>query len=288
MSAPTDDTIWATDATAEIAEPSSGEKQVGWVHGNKPPAHWFNWWMRAVYRWITYYGTKDAADGIVGLDANKTATIAGGASASGPTLAVTALGTDVDAVQAQGHGTGSGLLGAATSTSGSAGVKGAGNGTGTYGGRFQGGSGAGLAMRLEKGSTATDALKMDGNVDMSAAANPAVTDGFSNRLTPKNIPKAFVTFTGNGASAPTVNDGFNIASVTRNSNSAVTIAFGTALANANYAVNVNIVEASGIHHSHWSYGTKSTSAFQIETLDNADSPITNSGLVFWITFFGQQ
>jgi hypothetical protein len=90
--APTDNTQWATDGAAEIAEPSLGQKQDGWDVSDKPPAGWLNWWMRAVYRWVFYYGTKDTAGGVVGL--HDTDNRAQWAAASGTALTVTGAGSE--------------------------------------------------------------------------------------------------------------------------------------------------------------------------------------------------
>lgn len=54
MAQPTEDIEWATDGGADIVEPSSGEKEIGWVAGDKPSAGWFNWWMNGVYKWKEY------------------------------------------------------------------------------------------------------------------------------------------------------------------------------------------------------------------------------------------
>jgi hypothetical protein len=67
MSAPTDDTSWATDddyaagsdpwdGTATKVEPSSGRKASGFEPNQKPTAQEMNWWMHAVYLWIAYIG----------------------------------------------------------------------------------------------------------------------------------------------------------------------------------------------------------------------------------------
>lgn len=78
-----------------------------------------------------------------------------------------------------------------------------------------------------------------GNSAMSGS-NPASTAGFSNTLTPLNLPKAFATFTGTGTSATqTVSGGFNIASIVLANSGGVghfTVTFATAMGSANYVI----------------------------------------------------
>lgn len=45
---PPEDPLWATDSGATL-EPALGQKQPGWVIGQKPPARWQNWWQKNVY-----------------------------------------------------------------------------------------------------------------------------------------------------------------------------------------------------------------------------------------------
>lgn len=249
MAAPTDSTEWATSAGAEISEPSTGQKQTGWTHGTKPPAHWFNWWMRAVYRWIAYYGTKDAANGLVGLDANAAAAIAAASGASGAALTVTTSKSNGTAISGTGNGTGVGLTGVGGGSSGTgvSGTGGAGNGRGVAGvgtgsqsgvegtggptdgtgvkgiggatngiGVYGDGSGTGVGGYFDgagSGAAASDdAVELAQNLKLSGT-NPTSTTGFSNRLTKSSLPKAWGTITTDGAGGATVNSGFNIASV---------------------------------------------------------------------------
>lgn len=50
---PTNIAEWATGA-APIVEPSTPQKQAGWPVDYKPPAQWFNWWMKLVHLWIVW------------------------------------------------------------------------------------------------------------------------------------------------------------------------------------------------------------------------------------------
>jgi hypothetical protein len=52
---------WASDdGTADIAEPLSGEKDLGWADAEEPPAPYMNWLQRNVYEWQQYL--EDATD----------------------------------------------------------------------------------------------------------------------------------------------------------------------------------------------------------------------------------
>ncbi|MFZ5440448.1 MAG: hypothetical protein ACOZQL_10590 [Myxococcota bacterium] len=53
MPKPTNLAEWGTGA-APITEPLLAEKQAGWAVSTKPPAQWFNWWMKLVHLWIVW------------------------------------------------------------------------------------------------------------------------------------------------------------------------------------------------------------------------------------------
>lgn len=50
---PTNLAEWATGA-APIVEPSLPQKQAGWPVDYKPPAQWFNWWMKLLHQWVLW------------------------------------------------------------------------------------------------------------------------------------------------------------------------------------------------------------------------------------------
>lgn len=45
--------LWAT-VGADVAEPTTGRKQLGWVHGESPTAQEMNWLDNLVYQWLLY------------------------------------------------------------------------------------------------------------------------------------------------------------------------------------------------------------------------------------------
>jgi len=54
MAAPTSSVDWATDGGAEVSEPSAPQKATGFVHAEKPPAHWINWILKNLDEWIKW------------------------------------------------------------------------------------------------------------------------------------------------------------------------------------------------------------------------------------------
>lgn len=45
---------WADDGAADIVEPNSGKKDIGWVGGERPPAQFFNWLLNLIYQWLLF------------------------------------------------------------------------------------------------------------------------------------------------------------------------------------------------------------------------------------------
>lgn len=45
--------LWATTG-ADVAEPTTGRKQLGWVHGESPTAQEMNWLDNLIYQWLLY------------------------------------------------------------------------------------------------------------------------------------------------------------------------------------------------------------------------------------------
>ena len=59
---------WATDGAADVTEPPTQRKELGWIAGLIPPAGYWNWWMNLVGDWLTFletapqvYSTLEAA-----------------------------------------------------------------------------------------------------------------------------------------------------------------------------------------------------------------------------------
>lgn len=46
--------IFTADSEAQITEPSAGQKDVGWIPGQRPPAQYFNWLFWLIYRWLIW------------------------------------------------------------------------------------------------------------------------------------------------------------------------------------------------------------------------------------------
>jgi hypothetical protein len=63
---PSDLPEWASGAEADITEPSSGKKSLGWVLGEFPPHNVFNWIQNLFYQWIAFlqnYSANHRHDG---------------------------------------------------------------------------------------------------------------------------------------------------------------------------------------------------------------------------------
>jgi hypothetical protein len=121
-------------------------------------------------------------------------------------------------------------------------------------------------------------------MNFSPAVNPNKDEGFSNVLTPSNTPKAWanITTSGTGTNAATVNAGFNVASATVTSATAMTITLATALSGsyAYCAPFVNINTGSGDSFCRASCSAASTISVSctnpFSTVDLDDTVVTLS------------
>lgn len=178
-------------------------------------------------------------------------------------LTVTQSAANATAIYATGNGSGTGgyFVGGSAAGWGINTFGGAGGGVGIIATGVGGGSGGnffgdttGLGVdvtggasaaggRFRNGTAATGGTRKDaiiaynGDLDMSGVAYPTSTTGLTNRLTPANIPKAWVNVT---TGTPTVNAGFNIASATEPGGNLLRVTFATAMANANYSAVCNM------------------------------------------------
>ena len=178
-------------------------------------------------------GAFDARFAVGGADVFKwaTASLVGLAPLTFSGLAASATAIDAtggsgDSTGIKGHatGTGAGVQGFSSSTSGSVALVGT-------------GASAQLGLLVSSSSASVDVARIDGYVNLSQATNPAATTGFTNRLTPKNIPKAFISMSTNGSGGFTVADAFNITTGSiAVSILGTTIPFASAMANTNYTV----------------------------------------------------
>ncbi len=57
---PTENIEFATGATtATPTDPGSPKKLAGFDVGERPPAHWFNWLFRALWKWVAHFKVRD-------------------------------------------------------------------------------------------------------------------------------------------------------------------------------------------------------------------------------------
>lgn len=168
-----------------------------------------------VFKWVSAGATS-----ILAFTALAGITSTGAASSAG----ITSTGGtgNGDGVDGTATGTGAGVKGTSTSTSGSVGVVG-------HGVSSQ------LGLLVNSSAANVDVARVDGYIDVSQATNPASTTGFTNRITPKNVAKAWALITTNGSGGITVVDGFNITSAGLAAFT-VTVNFAGSMGSANYVV----------------------------------------------------
>jgi hypothetical protein len=163
------------------------------------------------------YGTGGASGG--------SGVIGTGGATNGSGGVFTGGASNGPGVTATGDGTSYGVSGTGGDTSGT-GVIGTGGAPDGAGGEFIGtGTGSGIKVGA-------------GHIKLTAA-NPASTDGFANKLTPANIPKAWASISANGFGVYTVLQGFNIASVVHNGAGGMTVTYTTAMVGTNPAIIVS-------------------------------------------------
>lgn len=152
---------------------------------------------------------------------------------------------------ATGNGVGNGITSTGGTTSGK-GISATGGGTGV-GGAFTGGSGGAIGVTgtgtstsagasFANGTAATGGTRQDalvvtnGDISLSGVANPTSTTAISNRVTPKNVAKAWAKLvtTGGGSTTTTVSDGFNVSAAANAAN--VSVSWGTAFSSSDYAI----------------------------------------------------
>ena len=257
-------------------------------------------------------GFGGGGSGVVGRGGTSSPGVEGrGGGTSGVGVLGTGGGTNGPGMRAVGTGTGAGLIGlanGATATPTSVGVYGKGN----IGGWFVGTQAGGIALEVDAmasgvsvaiealgygggpaidcysgdGGQSFDLIRLQGYIAMPGAFAPAKTTGFTNRLTPNNLIKAWARYRYNNSASPVYIDGFNIASIAAGSgtfgaNTVVDVTFGAGMADSNYAV-IFMNSAAGVYFPQID-GTRATGAFKIavETLSavgslNSPSNVTTS------------
>lgn len=198
---------WAETAggtpDANILEPNSGQKDTGWVTNQVPPSSVMNWLQWLAYKWIAYLDDL-AAQAFTWTAAH---IFNGGltGNSAGASAAITGANSS----------TGPGLSGTNSST--------------------------GPAVKAANSSTGP-ALEVGAGHAKFTGSNPSSTTGFANSLTTSSIAKAWACIQNNAGSGVSVENGFNIASVTRPDNNHIKVTFATAMADVNYAVTVTTAE----------------------------------------------
>lgn len=112
---------------------------------------------------------------------------------------------------------------------------------------------------------------MAGSLTISTLKNDTGVLSVQNGMTA--IPKAWVQFAG---ASGTINSSFNVSSVTRNGAGNYTLAFTTAMANANYSTMINPLPSTQIGpYTANSYASVTTSGFSFYTVNTATGGLTD-------------
>lgn len=264
---------------ANRTEPSGGKKILGYTTNDVPTSGNLNWWKNLVYQWMQYLDTVEAT--LAGLNWYWTGThefVPGT--------------TDATAIHAYANGAGAGVIGEATTTAGSAGVVGLSTTrTGVYGTTTSGSavSGAASTTGYGVGGHTVDGLGVFGEATGTGFAvgvgaghmkfygtNPSASTGFSNVLTPTNVPKAWGTVTvSGGAITGGTSDGFNCTfsfGTSGGGANAIVVTFGTAMANTKYAV---VVGTDDDPNRQCYAVDKTTGGFKIVSFYTATAPANN-------------
>lgn len=266
-------------------------------------------------------GSTGTAIRAEGAASGKGAVISGGTT-TGNALEATAQGGNSTGVIGRGFGSGSGgtfytAVGASASD-GTAALNGIGQGTNTSGAwgvgtgtqpgvRGVGGT-TGAGVEASAGTSATSSARTDavdvlnGDIDLSAVVNPESTVAFTERITPKNITKAWGTISISGTTV-TVNDGFNVTSGAVSTNlggvahgaDTIDITFASAFSSANYAVMFgDVLGTSTIPCHPYTYAKSSTVlSIQLWRFNSTDGVESNcvqnvGGAAYFFTWTNQK
>ncbi len=219
-----------------------------------------------------YSGAAISAIGDATYDAILGTASLGGVSANAGLFgrghsSLTMIGLSGDGVRGAGYLTGSGgnFRGGATNAPG---IYSIGGGTGGYGGDFLGGSATGIGVNAQGGGTGSGgqftggagggkglvtvgtsnfAIEVGSGHAQFTGAAPAKTDAHTDTVTPINILKAWGSVP--PADLTKYDDGFNLFSIPAYNSPTlpdVTITLGTAMANAFFHVDIQVINATGL------------------------------------------
>lgn len=186
------------------------------------------------------------------------------------------------AFTATGNGTAAGLVATGGATSGNgatltggapngAGLAATGTGTGTGLTGTGGATGSGVTG-VAGGSPTADTntrwalVASSGHVRLNGG-NPAVTTGFSNTLTPMNVPKAWARITTDGATGITLAGGFNVSSVSIDGSGDVLVNFTTAFSSSTYVC----LPGNGDSGHDWILSANNVSSSQTKVIAYGDT-----------------
>jgi hypothetical protein len=273
---------WATGGS--IVEPSAGKKVTGFVSNEQPPAEHFNWILNLLDQWTDYINDPDSislGSGLLATLANAILpriTASAAANATSPYTLLASVGNTRILLGAS-DSAGAGIIFAVNATwDGTAWDK-VTNGeaavalfirrdkiflanmsaaVNTWADAFESGVGSatGWGRLVDLSSISATVNRLDfsnGSFRFLGTASAGLNDSNppstavvqANSLHAKNIPKSWGKVTINAAGAATVNDGYNVASVTTDTGTdEVTVTFATAMQGSHYDLDITPIAAA--------------------------------------------
>ena len=156
----------------------------------------------------------------------------------------TATATNGAGIHGVGHGSGEGVGGVGGSTSGYGGIFNGGspNGVGVQGtGTGSGVGGSFAAGTASLAAAPQDALALtNGDIKLDGVANPNSNVAIKNRVTPKNIAKAWAQISTDGVGGATIGDGFNLSNTISFGTNSIILTYAQAMGSANCATLVTM------------------------------------------------
>lgn len=251
------DLRWATDVSADVVEPISGDKDVGWTDAEEPPAEYMNWLHKGAYEWVRLY-LEPTTDQLITDKLEKDGSIAWTGAQKPATTNAIDIGDSTHRIRktyavnidASGNIVADAMLPRVLSVTEDAGV------------------GGDLSVT---GSVQSVGFKP---VDTKTASD----DPGVNTLTKRLVPKAWLYIQTNGSGGLNHNEGANISSVGLAS-TYIDIGFARPMANAFYAV-VATVDGGVIATPASPSSSKTTNylriGLQVATTASPANPLTGS------------
>lgn len=266
MAQPTKLPEWNTGLSNNV-EPSSGEKIAGFATNATPTSSKLNWWMETVYQWANYL--KNLVDEALTWTVRQTFSAGLDVAATGGATTITAIG----------------LVGSTFQ-----------NNSGVQPTLELENAGAGPCLWLSSGGgNIADVADVTGHLDFDSAGDPGSQTSYANKVTKKNLLKAYAKVELNTSATPTLRDGFNLAAaspLTVGSN-ILTVAIGADMSAAHYLTVVTLGDETTTTLYHARVIATATGAVTIRLHDSAGTVVDPAsagvnGLSIYVAVFGLQ